>query len=113
MSNKHKNLDESIIAYLKGRPEQYFACSQLATQFGVETRTMRNHVESLVNRQKIRAAVVGARRRFYLPTLEQEAARNEPVKPKHIPGQYQMSQQMTDLMARIRAERESIDSFFG
>lgn len=113
MSNihKHRNLADQVVDYLAGRPGVPHESYKLAKQFDSTTHNMRATLEALVREGRIAVLRNTDKRCFGVPTAEQKAAREAPLKVRPF-RPYKMPQQMVNHLARIRAERDAIPSHY-
>lgn len=112
--NKHRSLDDSIMAYIGARPGQLISSYTLSKHFEVDARIMKARLTSLAAFERVSTTVVYGKRHYYIPTPEQIAERNREVEAKTSYFKpYVVPQPMRELMARIAAERDAHPSHYG
>jgi hypothetical protein len=110
MTTKHRNLSETILGHLKRNPGQQFQCQQLAKQFGCDTKTMRNCLDSLIDAGNIRSLVVYNKREFYWPTDAQQTAMDAPLLPKYVWKDLKLNPVLLAQGEQAAAHREAFPS---
>jgi DNA-binding GntR family transcriptional regulator len=110
MTKNHQFPNLAIRAenHLKAHAGKQFEIATLATLFGVEYQPMRSALQKLKHAGTIRGGYIEGRTCFYVPTAEQQAARQVGFAPAFKP--YQLPQVMRELAARLQAERDAIPS---
>lgn len=108
----HRNLEDSILNWLRVRPGKSAACHYLAMQLDVPIASMRAKLVQLEQAGKLQSKN-GHGRKVYCIPVEAEAVPDEsqryvaPFRPYRVP------QEMRERMAEITAQREAHPSFYG